>query len=77
MRITLFRLLGGLTIFAVSMSAYNSADKEEERWNRCIQMQNNKEQKNCILQFEKTFYPEGIYNEDELNWSDIDWNYKQ
>jgi len=76
MMVTLLRLLGVLAIFAVSISACISAD-EEKAWNSCLQIQNIKEKKSCMLQFEKKFYPESIYNDEELNWSDIDWSYKQ
>ena len=74
MRGTMLRLLGVLTIFAISISACNSIE-EEKAWNKCIKTTNNKDKENCMLQFEKKFYPDSIYNDEELNWSDIDWNY--
>jgi hypothetical protein len=76
MMVTILRLLGVLAIFAVSISAYNSAD-EKKAWNKCLKIDNAKEKKSCIVQFEKRFYPQSVYNDDELNWSDIDWSYKQ
>jgi hypothetical protein len=75
MRVTILRLLGVLAIFAVSISACN-ATKEDEAWNKCIKMNDKTEKKICIIQFEKKFYPESVYNGEELNWSDIDWNSK-
>lgn len=74
MMVTILRLLGVLAIFAVSISACNSTD-EKKAWNRCLQIQNDKDKKSCMVQFEKQFYPESVYNDEELNWSDIDWNY--
>ena len=74
MMVTILRLLGVLAIFAVSISACNSAD-EKKAWNKCLQIQNDKKKKSCMVQFEKKFYPESVYNDDELNWSDIDWSY--
>jgi len=75
MRKNILRLLGVLAIFAVSISAYNSAEQEEEMWNRCIKIQNKQERKSCIRQFEQNFYSESLYSKDELNWSDIDWRH--
>ena len=73
MRVMILRLLGVLAIFAISISACSSAE-EEKAWNSCLKIQNNKEKKSCIVRFEKRFYPESLYNDEELNWSDIDWN---
>lgn len=75
MRVTILRLLGVLAIFAVSISAYNS-NEEDNAWNKCIKIKNHKEKQVCIVQFEKKFYPESVYNGEELNWSDIDWSSK-
>ena len=75
MRIRLLRLLGALAIFAVSISAYNSTD-EKKAWERCLQIKNDNDKKSCIRKFEKKFYPESVYNDEELNWSDIDWSYE-
>ena len=66
------RLLGVLAIFTISIFACNSTS-EEKAWNKCIKITEGSAKKTCMIQFEKKFYPESIYDEEELKWSDIDW----
>ena len=72
--VTILRLFGVLNILFTSLSAYNSAEEDTAR-DRCLKIESDIEKKSCMIQFEKKFYPESVYNDEELNWSDIDWSY--
>jgi hypothetical protein len=72
MMVVTLRLLGVLTIFSFSLSAYTSVE-EKKAWKSCLIIEKEKQRKSCIVQFEKKFYPNSIYNDEELHWSDIDW----
>ena len=73
MMVKILRLLGVLAILSTTISAYSSAE-EDKAWSRCLEIKNDKEKRSCMVQFEKRFYPDSLYNDEELNWSDIDWS---
>jgi hypothetical protein len=62
-----------LATFSLSASATGSVE-EDKAWNRCLKIKSEKDKKNCMIKFEKKFYPESVYSDEELNWSDIDWS---
>ena len=72
--VIILRLLGVFAILSTATFAYNSAE-EDEAWDSCLKIKSQIEKKSCMIQFEKKFYPESVYNDEELNWSDIDWSY--
>jgi hypothetical protein len=74
MMVDILRLFGVFAILSTATFAYSSAEEDEAR-DRCLQMKSEQEKKSCMVQFEKKFYPESVYNDEELHWSDIDWSY--
>jgi len=71
--IKIFTLCGILALSLNSISAYTIVE-EDKAWNSCLKIKVDKDKKICMIKFEKKFYPYSIYDDEELNWSDIDWS---
>ena len=71
--VRILRLLGVLAVLSTTISAYSSAEEDKAR-DKCLKIKSDKDKKVCMVKFEKRFYPESVYNDEELNWSDIDWS---
>jgi len=72
MMLLIVRFLGVLMVFFTSISADNLIEEKDE-WHRCLNIKSDQKRKACIVDFEKKFYPNAVYSDDELHWSDISW----